>query len=66
MPGLIDTSLGRLASLARPERDATHIPLGRQGTAWDIAEVIIFLLSDAASYITGVVLPVDGGLLSIH
>lgn len=65
MPGLIDTSLGRLASLVHPERDTTHIPLGRQGTAWDIAEATIFLLSDAASYITGVVLPVDGGLINI-
>ena len=66
MPGLIDTSLGRLASVVRPERDATPIPLGRQGTAWEIAEAAVFLLSDAASYVTGIVLPVDGGLVSIR
>ncbi len=66
MPGLIDTSLGRLASVVRPERDATPIPLGRQGTAWEIAEAAVFLLSDAASYVTGIVLPVDGGLVSVR
>lgn len=66
MAGLIDTSLGRLASLIRPERDATTIPLGRQGTAWDIAAATVFLLSDTASYITGVTLTVDGGLTTVR
>jgi NAD(P)-dependent dehydrogenase (short-subunit alcohol dehydrogenase family) len=61
-PGLIDTPLGRLASAGRPSRERTPIPLGRQGTAWEVAEAAVFLLSDAASYLTGVVLPVDGGL----
>jgi len=66
MAGLIDTSLGRLASRIRPERDNTPIPLGRQGTAWDIAHATVFLLSDTASYITATTLPVDGGLSAIH
>jgi NAD(P)-dependent dehydrogenase (short-subunit alcohol dehydrogenase family) len=61
-PGLIDTPLGRLASAGRPSRERTPIPLGRQGTAWEVASAVVFLLSEAAAYVTGVVLPVDGGL----
>ena len=38
------------------------MPLGRQGTAWEIAAASVFLLSADASYITGQVLAVDGGL----
>ena len=61
-PGLIDTPLGRQASAGRSNRDRTPIPLGRQGTAWEVARAIVFLLSDEASYITGQTLVVDGGL----
>ncbi|NKB44082.1 MAG: SDR family oxidoreductase [Alphaproteobacteria bacterium] len=41
-----------------------HIPLGRAGTVEDVAEAVVFLASDEAYYITGYILPVDGGLLA--
>lgn len=61
-PGLIDTPLGRWATGGRPSRTKAPVPLGRQGTAWEVAEPVIFLLSDAASYITSQLIAVDGGL----
>ena len=39
-------------------------PLGTEGTAWDIAWAAVFLASDEARWISGVVLPVDAGLLA--
>jgi NAD(P)-dependent dehydrogenase (short-subunit alcohol dehydrogenase family) len=61
-PGLIDTSLGRLASMVNPARDRVKIPAGRHGTAWEVAYAALFLLCDESSYVTGQTLIVDGGL----
>jgi NAD(P)-dependent dehydrogenase (short-subunit alcohol dehydrogenase family) len=41
---------------------AAHVPLGRMGDAWDVANAVLFLASDLAGYITGIGLVVDGGL----
>ena len=62
IPGLIDTSLGRLASQLSPLRDQVRIPAGRQGSAWEVANAGLFLISDESSYVTGQSLVVDGGL----
>jgi NAD(P)-dependent dehydrogenase (short-subunit alcohol dehydrogenase family) len=47
---------------ARAEWSAAHLPLRRLGTPEDVANVALFLASDASAFVTGVALPVDGGL----
>lgn len=70
MPGLMDTPMavdavaratGQTREAVRAPRDA-NVPLGgRMGTAWDVAYASLFLASDEARFITGAILPVDGG-----
>ncbi len=69
MPGMMDTPLirtqiaGQYASIdAMIDARNAACPMGRMGTAWEIANAAVFLASDEASYITGVCLPVDGGI----
>ena len=63
-PGPIDGTEG-MARLAPDEKTRAAftrtVPLGRFGVPQDIANAALFLVSDAASYVTGVILPVDGG-----
>jgi NAD(P)-dependent dehydrogenase (short-subunit alcohol dehydrogenase family) len=65
-PGLMDTSIGRLATRGRPGRATTNVPLGRQGTGWETAYTTLFLLSDESAYITGQTFAVDGGLSALR
>ncbi|MBC8038046.1 MAG: glucose 1-dehydrogenase [Rhizobiales bacterium] len=62
-PGLIETEIHELSAGdgARMERIRPTIPMKRIGTPDEVAEAVLFLLSDAASYITGTVLRVAGG-----
>jgi 3-oxoacyl-[acyl-carrier protein] reductase len=61
-PGLIDTDMTRALTQGAHETWASKIPLGRLGTPDDVAMAVCFLASDAASYITGQVLAVNGGM----
>ena len=62
LPGLINSTMVRREIGDREAVVAPRIPMRRQGTPWEIAKAIVFLLSDDASYITGTELIVDGGL----
>ncbi|WP_409187930.1 SDR family NAD(P)-dependent oxidoreductase [Bradyrhizobium sp. RDM4] len=73
LPGFIDTPVGlgvyeRLdpdeAARARARRDAC-LPPGRAGTPWDVANLALFLASDASAYLNGLLLPVDGGVMRL-
>ena len=63
-PGLISTDMTEALPDQVREQVLPRIPLRRMGTAEEVADLIEFLVSDRASYITGQVLGVDGGLVT--
>jgi NAD(P)-dependent dehydrogenase (short-subunit alcohol dehydrogenase family) len=65
-PGIIDTPMGRQEAAARDTNDmlVQLSPIGREGRAEEVAAGAAFLLSDEASFISGIDLPVDGGVVA--
>jgi 3-oxoacyl-[acyl-carrier protein] reductase len=61
-PGLIETDMTKAITESAKTDWASQIPLGRMGTPADVAAAVSFLASDEASYITGQVLAVNGGM----
>jgi 3-oxoacyl-[acyl-carrier protein] reductase len=61
-PGFVETDMTHALSEERKSEIASAIPLGRFSAPSEIADVAFFLASSGASYITGAVIPVDGGL----
>lgn len=70
LPGMMDTPHIRTLYRDKTREELDKIiaerdrrcPMGRQGTCWDVADAALFLASDEAAYISGVLLPVDGAL----
>ena len=63
-PGYIVTSMVEEIPEDKQDKILARIPMGRFGTPEDVAEAVIFLSSDGASYITGQVLTIDGGMIA--
>jgi 3-oxoacyl-[acyl-carrier protein] reductase len=62
-PGFIETEMVSVMTEERLKYMQSQIPVGRFGTAEDVAHLVCFLISDRSSYITGQVIQIDGGLV---
>ena len=62
-PGFIDTAMTLGLPAEARERAMARTPLGRAGTPAEVAQLVRFLCSDSAAFVTGVVVPIDGGQL---
>jgi len=61
-PGFIETEMTRVLPQEVRDSYSARIPLPRMGQPGDVAAAVAFLLGDDSSYLTGIVLPVDGGM----
>jgi 3alpha(or 20beta)-hydroxysteroid dehydrogenase len=60
-PGPIDTEMLSVRSAEQNRERLTRVPMGRMGTAEEVAKLVLFLLSDESSYMTGAEIAIDGG-----
>lgn len=61
-PGFVDTDMTAQLSQDRRDEIVSNVPLGRYASTQEVSDVVQFIASDKAAYITGAVIPVDGGL----
>jgi len=61
-PGPIDTEMLKVRSAEENLRRTQQVPMGRMGTAEEVARLVLFLLSDDSAYVTGAEMAIDGGV----